>query len=400
MRLIAVACIAVAFAAASSGLSATGLRSGGLVAFAHKGPDDNGAIWLVVDDGSWTTNRPLLGRDPSFFPRWSSDGRRLLFTRPSGTYVAEVENGSGAIPTFTPPRRVTRFFGDSGVDWSPDETALALAMELRGQRCSDLYTVRSGRNRLRRLTATAACEEHPAWSPDGSLIAYQRDTDKSEIVVTDTAGATRRTVGEGTFPAWSPDGRSLAFLTAQAIVIVDARTGNKERELRPEASYSKVDEGLTWSPDGTQLAFGFLDLDEAQPLTHLASIGADGSGSTRLTLPTAAPDSDPDWLPECTLYGRPFDDHLSGYPTNDVICGLRGNDRIRAGGGDDVVYAGDGTDLVVGGLGADWLFGAAGDDRIYARDGVADLVDGGPGVDRAVVDASDRVSGVERVDRG
>jgi Ca2+-binding RTX toxin-like protein len=117
-------------------------------------------------------------------------------------------------------------------------------------------------------------------------------------------------------------------------------------------------------------------------------------------LPTAAPDSDPDWLPQCTLYGTLFGDHLSGYPTEDVICGLRGNDTIRAGGGDDVVYAGDGADVLVGGLGADWLFGAAGDDRIYARDGVADLVDGGPGVDRAVIDASDRVSGVERVDRG
>jgi len=399
MKLVVVACTVVACVGSASGFGATALSSGGLIAYAHRGPDDSSAVWLVVDDGSSVTNRPQLGRDPSFFPHWSSDGRRLLFTRQSGTYVAEIESDYGVIPTFTRPRRVTRFVGDFGLDWSPDETTLALATELRGQRCSDLYTVRAGRNRLRRLTATAACEEHPAWSPDGRTIAYERDSDSSDIVVIDLAGGMRRTLGRGTYPAWSPDGRSLAFLSDRAIVIVDAHTGVKDRELRLDAPFSDIDEGLTWSPDGTELAFGFVDPEEAQPLIHLASIDVDGSDPTRLTLPTAVPDSDPDWRSSCTLYGTAFDNLLSGGSDDDVICGLRGNDRIRAGAGDDVVYGGDGADVLVGGLGVVWLFGAAGDDRIYARDGVADLVDGGPGVDRAVVDASDRVSHVERVDR-
>jgi TolB protein len=399
MKLVFVACALVACAGSSSSSAGGALRSGVLVTYSHAGPDDNWATWVVVDDGSSITNRPKLGRDPSLYPHWSSDGRRLLFTRPSGTYIAEIQNDHGVIPTFASPRRVSRFFGDSGLDWSPDETTLALAMGLRRQRCSDLYTIRAGHAGLHRLTATAACEQHPAWSPDGGMIAYERDSDTSEIVVIDRAGHTLRAIGRGTYPTWSPDGRLLAFLAGQAIAIVDARTGSKTQELRPEAPYNIIDEGLTWSPGGSALAFGFLDQDEAQPLTHLASIGADGTDAKRLTSPTAARDRDPDWRPSCTWNGTNVNDFFDARDDEDVICGLRGNDRIRAGGGDDVVYAGDGADVLVGGRGADWLFGAAGDDRIYARDGVADLVDGGPGVDRAVVDASDRVSGVERVDR-
>jgi hypothetical protein len=401
MKLLVVACALVACAGSASSPAGSALRSGVLIAYSHIGPDDSSATWVVVGDGSAITNRPDLGRDPSFYPHWSSDGRRLLFTRPGlGTYVAEIQTDYGVIPRFAPPRRVTRFVADFGLDWSPDETTLILALGLRGQRCGDLYTVRTGHRGLHRLTSTAACEQHPAWSPDGTLIAYQKDSDTSEIIVTDPAGHNHRAIGRGTYPTWSPDGRLLAFLSGDAIAVVDARTGSEQLELQPTVPYDNIEDGLTWSPAGTEFAFGFLDLDEAQPVTHLASIRVDGAATQRLTLPTSYPDGDPDWRPSCTWEGTNFADFLDARDANDVLCGLRGNDRIRADGGDDVAYGGDGADVLVGGLGADWLFGAAGDDRLYARDGVADLVDGGPGVDRAWVDRDDRVSGVEHVMRG
>jgi TolB protein len=401
MKTVFVACALLACAGSAPSSASSVLSSGGLITYSHIGPDDSSATWVVVDDGSAITNRPELGRDPSFYPHWSSDGRRLLFTRPrSGTYVAEIQTDYGVIPTFASPRKITHFVADFGLDWSPDETTLVLGLSSRGRRCGDLYTMRPGHRGLHRLTDTAACELYPSWSPDGTLIAYQRDSDTSEIIVIDPAGRTPRAFGRGTYPTWSPDGRSLAFLSGDSIAIVDARTGSKQQELKPAMSFDAIEDGLTWSPTGTNLAFGFLDFDEAQPVTHLASIRADGTGTERLTLPTGHPDSNPDWRPSCSWGGTNGADFVDARNADDVICALRGNDRIRADGGDDVVYGGDGADVLVGGLGADWLFGAAGDDRIYARDGVADLVDGGPGVDRAVVDAADRVSGVERVDRG
>ena len=68
---------------------------------------------------------------------------------------------------------------------------------------------------------------------------------------------------------------------------------------------------------------------------------------------------------------------------------------VDAGSGADTVWGGAGNDVLRGGTEADELRGGAGDDRIDARDGFADTVDCGPGDDRAVVDASDVVSGCE-----
>jgi dipeptidyl aminopeptidase/acylaminoacyl peptidase len=402
MRVAGVVCAVAVCAGSGSGSAGSVLTSDGLVAYSHRGADDASVIWLVPDDGSSTTNRPRLGRGQSFFPHWSSDGRRLLFTGPTGTYVAEIESGGAFIPTFLRPKRITHLFADSGIDWSPDETTLVLATDLRNQRCSDLYTVRAGRSRpIQRLTATAACENHPAWSPDGRAIAYESEGLRTtDVIVADLAGRIRRVIGQGTYPAWSPDGGSLAFLSANEIVVVDVGSRNVERVLRPESPLNDVENGLTWSPEAGRLVYGFLDPEETFPLTHLAAIDTDGTNSMRLTSADTRPDASPDYRPACTSYGANYGNLMLGTAHDDVICALRGNDRIRADGGDDVVYGGDGADVLVGGLGADWLFGAAGDDRIYARDGVADLVDGGPGVDSAVVDAADRVSGVERVDGG
>jgi Tol biopolymer transport system component len=399
MRSVLLACVVTLFAASSS-RSADPAAPIGLLAFSHQGPDDRSAIWLVVDDGSGVTNKPRLGMDVSLYPHWSSDGRRLLFRRQSGTYAAEIENDAGFIPAFGVARRLNRFVAASGLDWSPDGTSLVLTREVQRRLCTDLFTLRVNGSRARRLTASAGCEKHPAWSPDGGRIAFERQgEDETDVFVSNVRGGGIREVGVGTYPTWSPDGRALAFLSEDAIVILDARTWALERTLRPEQPLDEVEDGLSWAPDGSRLAYGFLDPDETFPLTHLASIDVDGGDATRLTPLSAYPDADADWRPQCTLYGTNRPDFLDGDADEDILCGLRGSDRIRAGDGDDVVYGGDGADGLVGGLGTDWLFGAAGDDRIYARDGVADLVDGGPGVDHAVVDASDHVSGVERVDR-
>jgi RTX calcium-binding nonapeptide repeat (4 copies) len=90
------------------------------------------------------------------------------------------------------------------------------------------------------------------------------------------------------------------------------------------------------------------------------------------------------------------------------LLGTVGGDRILAGAGDDVVrgLAGPdcllgqrGDDRIYGGPGRDRIFGGSGDDRIDAAGGGRDLVDCGPGIDHASVDALDRVSGCEFIRR-
>ncbi|HYY04905.1 MAG TPA: alkaline phosphatase family protein [Gaiellaceae bacterium] len=101
----------------------------------------------------------------------------------------------------------------------------------------------------------------------------------------------------------------------------------------------------------------------------------------------------------CTIRGTSHRDVLVGTPGRDVICGLGGNDQLFGRGGNDVLLGGAGADVLAGGPGSDRLVGGPGNDVLLAADGQADVVVGGAGRDRAVVDAVDRVTGVETVRR-
>lgn len=84
-------------------------------------------------------------------------------------------------------------------------------------------------------------------------------------------------------------------------------------------------------------------------------------------------------------------DRVYGRGGNDRLYGQGGSDRLVGNAGNDRLYGGVGGDYLVGGFGVDRLYGGGGRDRIQARDGRADLVNCGPGPDRALVDLLDRV---------
>ena len=399
MKATLVGCV-VALAIVPVATSDHGIARAGVIVFVHEAPRPPYpvGIWVVVDEASWSTHRLPFSREYTSSPHWSTDGRRLLFQRESGVYDAPLLRTRGGFPIFGDARRIAPFADVDSVDWSPDGTAIAMARALRQQpgSCTDVYTMRTDRSKLRRLTATKSCEANPAWSPDGNWIAFEREGEvTTEIAVTDTRGRRLRVLGEGTFPAWAPDGRRLAFLTRDSLAIVAASTGALQRTLKPDLEYDTLENGLAWSPDGRRFVHGFRDLQETFPLTHLAVIDTDGSNSFQITPKDTFPDMEPDWQPICTLYGTDGDDVLTGTPGDDLICGLRGNDVIRAGLGDDTILGGDGNDSIHGGGGSDRLFGAAGNDRVYAIDGLPDIANGGPGRDRFWGDQDDTVTEVE-----
>jgi Ca2+-binding RTX toxin-like protein len=80
-------------------------------------------------------------------------------------------------------------------------------------------------------------------------------------------------------------------------------------------------------------------------------------------------------------------DHFTGSHVAETVSGGPGDDELELREGDDHADAGDGNDTLIGGGGRDILRGDAGDDTL---DGdlfdapAADLIDGGPGNDKAV----------------
>ncbi len=97
------------------------------------------------------------------------------------------------------------------------------------------------------------------------------------------------------------------------------------------------------------------------------------------------------------IYGGTGDDQIRGGGGADLLRGGYGHDVLRGGPGNDRIRGRQGDDLIIGGPGRDRLRGTSGDDKIVSADGTPDRVRCGVGVDTAIADPIDRLTGCERV---
>jgi Tol biopolymer transport system component len=269
--------------------------------------------------------------------------------------------------TYDPRFRVlTRIASGFEPAWSPNGERIAFSA-FRGD-TTEIYTTKPDGSAAVQVTNNAARDEEPSWSPDGTELAFTSDRDgqvtafaqygccvggPGEIYVmgADGTGVRRLTVNPAldASPAWSPDGTKIAFTSTR-------RTPNCDPNVL--LTFHCQSDVYVMNADGSDqhlVAFFGYDVDW-QPLNRppdCSSVSATPSSlfppNGKLVSVTLGGGTDPDGDPvSLVITGVTQDEPPGGAP--DAVLGPAPNQvSLRAkrdGGGDGRVYrvAFDATD--------------------------------------------------------
>lgn len=246
-------------------------------------PGRNGRIVYMIKDAarhwqSWVANPDLSGakqltrgRYDSGWAAWSLDGKWLVFD-------------------------------SSRTDQTPNDS----------RHVNDVFVMKPDGSGVKKLTDSKGVSGDAAWSPNGSMIAFEADRGSlkgfSAIYVMQANGRKLKRVTNprpplGDYkPRFSPDGTHLVFSRARgtahhaAAAIFTVRLDG--RGLRRLTSFALHAEDSDWSPDGKQIVV------EAYPNPHaygdIYVIAATGGSPVNLTRNPAGESgsADPAWSPD------------------------------------------------------------------------------------------------------
>jgi Tol biopolymer transport system component len=270
----------------------------------------------IVDlQGRTTSTVPGLPLD-GFAPSVSADGSTIAFVAVPNEMAYNqigIMNADGSDPHFVPTPGVVV----STVAVSPDGSRIAFEGLASGN--GDIYVVRSDGSGLRQLTDDPATDQFPQWSPDGTTIVYDNAGAREEAdaqysptaeiwtTAADGSGSqTRLTTNDvaDSSPAFSSDGTRIAFYRNGSLWTMSA-TGSNQRWLAWDGAGGWTPR---WSPDGTRIAFTYyrsnyrpivqLGQDYSDmPLVVLALVEVDSGRVARLTNVAMATDlTTPQWM--------------------------------------------------------------------------------------------------------
>jgi len=189
-------------------------------------------------------------------------------------------------------RRVTEPAADGGISWSPDGSRVAFYRQT-GVLTADVFVSNADGSHLVNLTkGSAQFSWAPDWSPDGSLIVYvASDPDVERLVTVRPDGSDRKPI-PGTAvdpteqlgsPQWYPDGSLLGYTLTDGIHVIRP-DGSGGRLLLGDAY------GFDWSPDGRRIAFTRAG--------NLALADSDGSDVSFVTRTPNLVEGAAEWSPD------------------------------------------------------------------------------------------------------
>ena len=286
----------------------------------------NTDIWMVNADGSQTvqlTNSP----DGESNPQWSPDGKFLSFTasRQGGSQIWLLDRRGGEA------QKLTDVKGElSDYAWSPDAKKLLLQLK------EPVDTGKKGE------AAKPFIINKYRFKQDVS--GYLWDTRRTHLFLFDVAAKRLDTLTKGIYNenglAWSPDGTQIAFVSNRTedpdknensdIFVVEAKAGAAPKQL---TTWAGSDEAPRWSPDGKQIAYLRSASDKAYIMydqNMLCVQDAAGGAPKLLSAGLDRPVSNPRWSKDGKTIGVLVADDCVSYA---AACNVASGALTKLSGG-------------------------------------------------------------------
>jgi Tol biopolymer transport system component len=274
-------------------------------------PGRNGRIAYMVKDSQahwqiWVANADLSGasklthgRYDSGWAVWAPDGKQFAFdsnrTDQTPRDAHQVNDVFVMKTDGTDVKKLTDSKGISGdAAWSPKGSLIAFDAD-RGDSngFSAIYVIRPDGRNLRKLTHPQApmSDYKPRFSPDGTQVVFIRERGTADfgpaaLFTMHVDGSHLHRLTPFSLRAddsdWSPDGKQIVFdgypnPRAYGDIYAVSATGGRAVDLTRNPAGKAGSADPAWSPDGTKILFLDNRVLNGVPRTGLATMNPDGS---------------------------------------------------------------------------------------------------------------------------